>query len=87
MLLPGFQQPGGNDSVDPLQLRQMRSMDLAMMVLHNGREREWEDFVWLLRRADERLKVVDVRKPPGSRLSMIEIALTQASDHDTMKGS
>ncbi|KAG8526452.1 uncharacterized protein KY384_000045 [Bacidia gigantensis] len=63
-------EPG---TVSMYEARSMRSMDMAMLEFHNGKERDREDWVNLLQRADERFCIVNVRQPPGSRLSFIEV--------------
>ncbi len=63
-------EPG---ALSPYQARWIRSMDLAMLELHNGKERDLDDWVHLLRKADARFHVVDVKQPTGSMLSVIEV--------------
>ena len=44
-----------------------------MLAFHNGKERDKDDFVELLREADVRFHLEAIRQPAGSRLSLIEI--------------
>ena len=63
-------QPGALSSYEA---RSLRSMDLAMLEFHNGKERDKDDWEYLLRRADKRFHIVGITQPLGSRLSVIEI--------------
>ncbi|KAK8204818.1 O-methyltransferase-domain-containing protein [Phyllosticta capitalensis] len=57
------------------QDRALRSMDLAMMVLNNARERDAEDWEALFKQADPRLKLETVSALPGSILSLMSLSL------------
>ena len=48
-------------------------MDLSMLQLFNSREREPEDWTNLFNLADKRFTVVDIKRPPGSKLSFVEV--------------
>lgn len=50
-----------------------RAFDLAMLELHNAKERDRDDWIELFRSADERFEVVKIYQPEGSRLGLIEI--------------
>lgn len=63
-------EPG---ALSPYQTRGLRSMDLAMLEFHNAKERDVDDWVHLFHKADKRFHIVEIRQPPGSRLSMIEV--------------
>ena len=60
-------------SLSLYQAKGVRSMDLAMLELHNAKERDMSDWTHLLRKADERFHIVDTKQPPGSRLSVMEV--------------
>ena len=55
-----------------------RVMDLEMMTNFNAKEREIDDWRSLFSRADPRLKIVKVTKPPGSVNSIIEAVLEES---------
>ena len=63
-------EPGRTSSY---QERSLRSMDLAMLEFHNAKERDEDDWAHLLQRADRRFHIVDIKQPPGSTLSIIEV--------------
>ena len=73
-------EPG---KISPYQERTLRSMDLAMLEFHNAKERDGEDWAYLLQRADRRFHIVDIKQPPGSRLSMIEVRWRSESVGDS----
>ncbi|KAL4962937.1 S-adenosyl-L-methionine-dependent methyltransferase [Aspergillus stella-maris] len=52
-----------------------RARDLTMMQMFNSKERELGEWVALLGEADERLRLVGVKKPFGSALSVLEVRL------------
>ncbi|KAL9045147.1 MAG: hypothetical protein Q9214_001770 [Letrouitia sp. 1 TL-2023] len=52
----------------------LRQKDLMMRQVLNAKEREVEDWQALIRRVDERMKIVAVRRPEGSQHSIIEIS-------------
>ncbi|KIW93077.1 uncharacterized protein Z519_05682 [Cladophialophora bantiana CBS 173.52] len=68
-------EPG---SMAPSEERQIRVMDLEMMTNFNAKERELDDWRSLFSRADPRLKIANVIKPPGSVNSIIEAVLEEA---------
>ena len=51
----------------------VRSMDLAMLEFHNAMERDGDDWARLLHKADGGFHMVDIKQPPGSSLSVIEV--------------
>ena len=51
-----------------------RSLDLSMWAAHNAKERDLGDWKELLRDTDPGCKLISVKKPQGSRLSILEIA-------------
>ena len=51
----------------------MRAQDMQMMTLTNAKERDYEQWVDLVKRTDSRLKLKNVVTPPGSAMSLIEI--------------
>ena len=53
--------------------RQNRAFDLAMLELFNSKERDADEWSGLLREADERFKLVGIKRPLRSKLSFIEI--------------
>ena len=63
-------EPG---SLSLYQARLLRSMDLKMLELHNGKQRDISDWTDLLRKADEGFQIVDTKQPPGSILSVMEV--------------
>ena len=77
-------EPG---ALSPYQARSLRSMDLAMLELHNAKEREKDDWANLVRRADGRFHIVGIKQPSGSWLSMIEVCwLSPSVEPDLIKG-
>ncbi|KIW27721.1 uncharacterized protein PV07_07432 [Cladophialophora immunda] len=65
-------EPG---SMPRSQERQIRVMDLEMLTNFNAKERDLDDWRSLFERADPRLKVAKVIKPPGSVNSILEVVL------------
>ena len=60
----------------PLSMMQLNTaMDLQMMAALSARERTKADWEALLRAADQRLQIVNIRQPIGSADSIIEIVL------------
>lgn len=57
--------------------RMIRYMDLEMTTSFGGRERERADWEALFAMGDERFKLKDVEKPPGSVNSVIEVVFDQ----------
>jgi 6-hydroxytryprostatin B O-methyltransferase len=55
--------------------RIIRIMDLEMTTTFGARERERADWEALFAMGDERLKLKDVQKPPGSVNSVMEVGL------------
>lgn len=53
--------------------RTLRSSDMEMMVQFNALEREVSDWENLIKRADPRLRIQNIHKPPRSANSVIEI--------------
>ncbi|KAL8810901.1 MAG: hypothetical protein Q9223_007651 [Gallowayella weberi] len=49
--------------------------DMIVLSIFNGTERTAREFEDLFKKADARLMIVAIRKPPGSALSVIEVAL------------
>ncbi|KAL9083352.1 MAG: hypothetical protein Q9165_008552 [Trypethelium subeluteriae] len=69
--------------------RRARSMDLAMLGFHNGKERdrgEWEE---LLRSADARFRLVEARRSEGSMLTCMEVRweAVEPEDMETQKSA
>jgi 6-hydroxytryprostatin B O-methyltransferase len=69
MVLP---KPGSGSSTHEAALRQK---DLMMIGTFNAKEREEEEWYALLKKADPRLVVRAITRPPGSELSVIEVVL------------
>lgn len=53
--------------------RTLRSSDMEMMVQFNALEREARDWEDLIKEADPRMRIQNIRKPDGSANSIIEI--------------
>ncbi|KAL9072015.1 MAG: hypothetical protein Q9157_005248 [Trypethelium eluteriae] len=68
-------EPG---AVSHSQELSVRSFDLAMLALSNGKERDKEDWENLLMKVDKRLVIVKTTKPLGSAMSLLEIRLRMA---------
>lgn len=60
-----------------LMLTAFSVMDLEMMTIFNSKEREIGDWQAIFQRADPRLEIRRVVKPPGSVNSIIEVALKE----------
>lgn len=60
--------------------RVVRVRDLTMMQAFNSKERELEDWKALLAAADSRLRLVNVVKPFGSDLSVLEVVIDPTAD-------
>lgn len=56
----------------------MRVRDLSMMQVHNSKERELDEWVSLLKDADERLMLQNVVQPFGSSMSVLEVVRDDA---------
>ena len=48
-------------------------MDVAQLNLQNSRERDYDEYVDLFSRVDERFKILYAKQPLGSVLSIIEV--------------
>ncbi|KAI0158046.1 S-adenosyl-L-methionine-dependent methyltransferase [Hypoxylon sp. FL1284] len=62
-------------TLSTLEERKTRTLDIAMMALFNSVERDLEDWKVLFHMADPDLKLVNVTKPPGSALAVMELRL------------
>lgn len=51
----------------------LRVKDLKMMQIFNGKERELDEWVAVLKGADERLRLKNVVQPFGSLMSVLEV--------------
>ncbi len=60
--------------------RRMRIRDMQMMVMHNALERDEDEWRRLLAETDSRLRLVKIRKPAGSALSLLEVVLDDRRD-------
>lgn len=60
--------------------RIMRVRDMTMMEIFNSKERELEDWRFLLAAADNRLKLVNVVQPFGSDMSVLEVELGSVAE-------
>jgi hypothetical protein len=49
-----------------------RTMDLSMLELHNGKERDANDWAALFEACDSRFHFEGIIRPPGSRLGIIQ---------------
>jgi hypothetical protein len=47
-------------------------MDLSMLELHNGKERDADDWEQLFKDCDSRFKFLGTTRVPGSRLGVVE---------------
>lgn len=61
--------------------RFMRAQDMHMGVLTNAKERDREQWDWLLHQTDQRLRINSITLPPGSAMSLIEIVLGDAASN------
>ncbi|KAF2474448.1 S-adenosyl-L-methionine-dependent methyltransferase [Lindgomyces ingoldianus] len=57
----------------PYQERPVKLFDMVMKVLFNAKERNETDWRELVQEADERFRVVDVRRPVGSQLGIVVV--------------
>ncbi|KAI1758874.1 S-adenosyl-L-methionine-dependent methyltransferase [Hypoxylon sp. FL1150] len=64
-------------TLSTLEERKTRTLDIAMMALFNSVERDLEDWKELFHVADPNLKLVNVNKPLGSALAVMELRLEQ----------
>ncbi|KAI5777949.1 O-methyltransferase-domain-containing protein [Geopyxis carbonaria] len=71
----GIAPADGSARPAPVVEKLMRSMDLQMLGVLGARERSQGEWAALVRRADERFKVVRVHRPAGGVLGVLEIAL------------
>ncbi|KAI6084095.1 S-adenosyl-L-methionine-dependent methyltransferase [Hypoxylon rubiginosum] len=62
-------------TLSTLEERKTRTLDIAMMALFNSVERDLEDWKELFHQADPNLKLVNVTKPLGSALAVMELRL------------
>lgn len=46
---------------------------MAMLEIHNGKERDLSDWMQLFEDADGRFKILNVKQPVSSRLGIIEV--------------
>jgi len=65
-------QPGTQSKLDE---RKLRTLDIAMMSLLNSVERDIAGWMALFQQAEPRLRLINVIKPPGSALSVMELEL------------
>lgn len=54
-------------------------MDISMLEMHNGKERDLDDWKQLFASADKRFRIVSVKQPPSSRLGLLEVEWTPDS--------
>ncbi|OCL08126.1 S-adenosyl-L-methionine-dependent methyltransferase [Glonium stellatum] len=59
--------------LSPYQDRQVRAFDLVMKECFNAKERDVNDWTNLLKEADERFAVLEIVRPVGSQLQMINV--------------
>ncbi|KAI2602216.1 S-adenosyl-L-methionine-dependent methyltransferase [Hypoxylon sp. NC1633] len=64
-------------TLSTLEERKTRTLDIAMMALFNSVERDLDDWKQLFRVADPKLNLVNVTKPFGSALAVMELWLEQ----------
>ncbi|KAI1135569.1 S-adenosyl-L-methionine-dependent methyltransferase [Hypoxylon sp. FL0543] len=64
-------------TLSTLEERKTRTLDIAMMALFNSVERDLEAWKELFGLADPKLKLVNVTKPLGSALALMELRLEQ----------
>ena len=50
-----------------------RGFDMAMLEMHNGKERDMNDWTQLLDKAGNGLRLTTFKQPPSSRLALLEI--------------
>ncbi|MCJ1270219.1 hypothetical protein MMC22_010115 [Lobaria immixta] len=58
--------------LSPFEEREIRNLDMAMKQLLNAKERNADDWIELFRKADPRFRLVQIKKPHFSKLSIIE---------------
>ena len=63
-------------TIDPLLEKQLRNVDMMMLAMFNALERTAEDWSELVRKADVGLKIVAIKQPEGSALSLLEVVKT-----------
>lgn len=75
--------PGKSKSFDSSQSQssrveesRLRLRDLMMMQAHNARERDYDEWVALLGRADKGLRLKNVVQPEGSDMAVLEVELS-----------
>ncbi|KAF2707636.1 S-adenosyl-L-methionine-dependent methyltransferase [Pleomassaria siparia CBS 279.74] len=59
--------------LSPFNYRSVRAFDLVMKECFNAKERDINDWTALLKKADERFVIADVKRPEGSQLQIIEV--------------
>ena len=52
-----------------------------MLELHNGKERDRDDWIGLLKRADPRFQLIDIKQPSGSTLAILEVGWHGGGTH------
>ncbi|OQV02351.1 hypothetical protein CLAIMM_07567 [Cladophialophora immunda] len=60
--------------------RRMRIRDMQMMVMHNALERDEDEWRRLFAETDSRLRLIKIRKPAGSALSLLEVVMDDRRD-------
>ncbi|KAI5857433.1 S-adenosyl-L-methionine-dependent methyltransferase [Durotheca rogersii] len=84
--LSGIRKPGArivvmdniavsSGTLSTLEERQTRTLDIAMMALFNSVERDVDSWRALFKAADPKLKLVNVIKPLGSALAVMEVCI------------
>lgn len=56
--------------------RTVRAFDLVMKGCFNAKERDIQAWTELLKKADERFEIRDVKRPEGSQLQIIDVEWT-----------
>lgn len=59
--------------LSPYQDRTVRSFDMVMKACFNAKERDINDWRSLLKKADERFMIKEVKRPEGSQLQIIDV--------------
>lgn len=59
--------------LSPYKDRSVRAFDLVMKECFNAKERDIDDWTELLKKADERFVIADVKRPEGSQLQIIDV--------------
>jgi hypothetical protein len=62
--------------------RFMRAQDLHMAVLTNAKERDHEQWQYLIHATDSRLRIKSMTLPPGSAMALIEVVLVEETNGD-----